>query len=35
VKVLKGHVEGERYVPDLVQLPGKKPAPAKQVLDDA
>ena len=35
VKVLKGHVEGERYVPDVVQLPGKKPAPAKQVLGDA
>ena len=32
IKVLKGHVEGERYVPDVVQLPGKKPAPAKQVL---
>jgi methionyl-tRNA formyltransferase len=35
VKVLKGHVEGERYVPDIVQVPGKKPAPAKQVLGDA
>jgi methionyl-tRNA formyltransferase len=35
VKVLSGHVEGDRYVPDLVQLPGKKPAPAKQVLGDA
>ena len=35
VKVLKGHVEGSRYVPDLVQLPGKRPAPAKQVLGDA
>jgi hypothetical protein len=34
VKVLKGHVEGERYVMDVVQLPGKKPAPAKQVLGD-
>jgi methionyl-tRNA formyltransferase len=32
VKVLSGHVEGDRYVPDLVQLPGKRPAPAKQVL---
>jgi methionyl-tRNA formyltransferase len=32
IKVLKGHVEGERYVLDVVQLPGKKPAPAKQVL---
>ena len=32
VKVLSGHVEGERYVPDVVQVPGKKPAPAKQVL---
>ena len=32
VKVLSGHVEGERYVPDIVQAPGKKPAPAKQVL---
>ena len=35
IKVLKGHVEGDRYVPDLVQLPGKRPAPAKQVLPDA
>jgi methionyl-tRNA formyltransferase len=35
VKVLKGHVEGDRYVLDLVQLPGKKPAPARQVLGDA
>ncbi|HEV2141045.1 MAG TPA: methionyl-tRNA formyltransferase [Candidatus Dormibacteraeota bacterium] len=35
VKVLRGHVEGDRYVPDLVQLPGKKPAPARQVLPDA
>jgi methionyl-tRNA formyltransferase len=34
VKVLRGHVEGDRYVPDVVQLPGKKPAPAKQVLGD-
>lgn len=35
VKVLKGHVEGDRYVLDVVQLPGKKAAPAKQVLGDA
>jgi methionyl-tRNA formyltransferase len=35
VKVLSGHVEGERYVPDVVQLPGRKPAPARQVLGDA
>ncbi len=35
VKVLKGHVEGDRYVLDVVQLPGKKPAPARQVLADA
>jgi methionyl-tRNA formyltransferase len=35
VKVLKGHVEGDRYVPDVVQVPGKKPAPARQVLGDA
>ena len=35
VKVLRGHLEGDRYVPDVVQLPGKKPAPAKQVLADA
>jgi methionyl-tRNA formyltransferase len=35
VKVLRGHVEENRYVPDVVQLPGKKPAPAKQVLGDA
>lgn len=35
VKVLSGHVEGDRYVPDVVQAPGKKPAPARQVLGDA
>jgi methionyl-tRNA formyltransferase len=35
VKVLSGHVEGDLYVPDVVQLPGRKPAPAKQVLGDA
>ena len=35
VKVLRGHIEGDRYVLDLVQLPGKKPAPARQVLGDA
>ena len=35
VKVLRGHLEGERYVPDVVQLPGKKPASARQVLGDA
>ena len=35
VKVLKGHLEGGRYVLDVVQLPGKKPSPAKQVLGDA
>lgn len=35
VKVLSGHVEGDRYVPDVVQAPGKKPGPAKQVLRDA
>ncbi len=35
VKVLSGHVEGERYVLDVVQLPGKRPAPAMQVLGDA
>ena len=34
VKVLQGHVEGDRYIPEVVQLPGKKPAPAKQVLGD-
>jgi methionyl-tRNA formyltransferase len=34
VKVLSGHIEGGSYVPDIVQLPGKKPAPAKQVLGD-
>jgi methionyl-tRNA formyltransferase len=34
VKVLSGHVEGDRYVPDTVQLPGKRPAPARQVLKD-
>ena len=35
VKVLSGHIEGDRYVLDVVQLPGKKPAAAKQVLGDA
>jgi len=35
VKILSGHVEGDRYVPEVVQLPGKRPAPAKQVLGDA
>jgi methionyl-tRNA formyltransferase len=35
VKVLRGHVDGDKYVPDLVQLPGRKPAAAKQVLGDA
>ena len=35
VKVLSGHVEGDRYVLDVVQLPGKRPAPARQVLGDA
>ncbi len=35
VKVLSGHVERYRYVPDVVQMPGKRPAPAKQVLGDA
>ena len=34
VKVLRGHVDGGRYVPEVVQLPGKKPAPATQVLGD-
>ena len=34
-ELLKGHIEGDRYVPDVVQLPGKRPAPAKQVLGDA
>jgi methionyl-tRNA formyltransferase len=34
VKLLRGHVEGDRYVPEVVQLPGKKPAPARQVLGD-
>jgi methionyl-tRNA formyltransferase len=35
VKVLSGHVDENRYVPDVVQLPGKRPAPARQVLSDA
>ena len=35
VKVLRGHIEGEEFALDLVQLPGKRPAPAKQVLGDA
>jgi methionyl-tRNA formyltransferase len=34
VKVLSGHVEGDRYVPDTVQMPGRKAAPSKQVLGD-
>lgn len=35
VKVLSGHVERDRYVPDVAQLPGRRPAPAKQVIGDA
>jgi methionyl-tRNA formyltransferase len=35
VKVLRGHVDGDRYVPDVVQVPGRKPGSAKQVLGDA
>jgi methionyl-tRNA formyltransferase len=35
VKILSGHVEGDRYVPEMVQLPGKRPALARQVLGDA
>jgi methionyl-tRNA formyltransferase len=35
VKVLSGHVDGDRYVPDVVQVPGRRPAPASQVLRDA
>jgi methionyl-tRNA formyltransferase len=35
VKVLSGRVEGDRYVPEVVQLPGRKPVPAEQVLGDA
>jgi methionyl-tRNA formyltransferase len=35
VKVLSGHVEGDRYVIDVVQVPGRKPGPAAQVLGDA
>lgn len=32
IKILSGHVDGDRYVPDVVQVPGRKPAPASQVL---
>ncbi len=35
VKVLSGHVDGDRYVPEIVQVPGRKPVPASQVLRDA
>jgi len=35
VKVLSGHIDGDRYVPDVVQVPGRRPAPAAQVLGDA
>jgi methionyl-tRNA formyltransferase len=35
IKVLSGHLDGDRYVPDVVQLPGRRPAPANQVLGDA
>ena len=35
VKVLRGHIDGGRYVLEVVQVPGKKPAPASQVLGDA
>jgi methionyl-tRNA formyltransferase len=34
VKVISGHVEGDRFVPDVVQVPGKRPASAKQVLGE-
>ncbi len=35
LKVIKGHIDGDRYVLDVVQVPGRKPAPAAQVLGDA
>jgi methionyl-tRNA formyltransferase len=35
VKILSGHVDGDRYVPEIVQVPGRRPAPAAQVLGDA
>jgi methionyl-tRNA formyltransferase len=35
VKVLSGHIDDDRYVPDIVQAPGRRPAPAAQVLRDA
>jgi methionyl-tRNA formyltransferase len=35
VKVLAGHVEGDKYVLDVVQLPGRKPTPASRVLGNA
>jgi methionyl-tRNA formyltransferase len=34
VKVLRGHVEGDAYVPDEVQLPGGRPGLAKELLRD-
>ena len=35
IKILKGHVEGSRYVPELVQTPGKRPHPYVGVDADA
>jgi methionyl-tRNA formyltransferase len=34
MKVLKGHVEGSRYVPDLIQMPGKRPVAYSDVDAD-
>ena len=27
MKILRGHIDGSRYVPELVQMPGKRPQP--------
>ena len=35
MKILKGHIDGSRYVPDLVQMPGKRPQPYVEVDADA
>lgn len=35
MKILKGHIDGSRYVPELVQMPGKRPQPYVEVDADA
>lgn len=35
MKILRGHIDGSRYVPELVQMPGKRPQPYVEVDADA